>query len=182
MPHIARHTNKAGLPKHYSYGRPAAFFDWHPRRKWAIIVAIQTAGGFIPRLLADPAGRSRRSKNLCLKKTNELHNFHVHSPEAPMETAFENYLTDYWQMKSWNEMTLWLAKHQQYAQPDAWQRTFSRSNNAHEPTSVGKILPFMSNFLRSVCSFAWHLSAFCENTSSVAVPPNRDCHEPKPDH
>jgi hypothetical protein len=73
------------------------------------------------------------------KKTNALHKFHIHSPEEPMETAFKNYLTDYWQMKSWNEMTLWLVKHQQYAQPDAWQRTSSRSNGTNELTSAGKL-------------------------------------------
>ena len=71
------------------------------------------------------------------RKTNKLHEFHVHSPDVPRDTEFEAYLASYWKMSSWDEMANWLTKHQQYAQPDAWQRTTSRSTdsdnaNTHE--------------------------------------------------
>jgi len=53
-------TNQAGLPQHDGYGRLAAFFDWHPRRKWAILFAVWAGGGFIARPLADPMSRSEK--------------------------------------------------------------------------------------------------------------------------
>ena len=81
------------------------------------------------------------------KKTNELHNFHVHSPQVPMEMDFENYLADFWGMRSRDEMTNWLAKHPQYAQRSAWQRTFSRSNDADETTNIGNLFISFPTFV-----------------------------------
>jgi hypothetical protein len=36
-PHRARRTDTTGLSQPHGWERPVAFFDWHPRRKWAII-------------------------------------------------------------------------------------------------------------------------------------------------